>query len=174
MAAPMSTSMDFKEQLQFPIKRIVIRIAIHIKYRDTYRLWKRCIATPLIPTRSVVFYYTNTFSCILLCQHVQLYFTIPIRSVVFYYTNTFSCILLYKHVQLYFTIPTRSVVFYYTFSCILLCQHVQLYFTTRSVVFYYTFSCILLCQHVQLYLTTRSVVFYYANTFSCIFIVLTH
>ena len=146
MAAPMSTSMDFKEQLQFPIKRIVIRIAIHIKYRDTYRLWKRCIATPLIPTRSVVFYYTNTFSCILLCQHVQLYFTIPIRSVVFYYTNTFSCILLYKHAQLYFTIPTRSVVFYYTntFSCILLYQHVQLYFTTRSVVFYYanTFSCI--------------------------------
>ena len=44
MAASMSTSMDFKEQLQFPIKRIVI----HIKYRDTYRLWKKCIATPLV------------------------------------------------------------------------------------------------------------------------------
>ena len=69
-----------------------------------------------IQTRSVVFYYANTFSCILLYQHVQLYFTIPTRSVVFYYTNTFSCILL--HVQLYFTMPTRSVVFNYTFSCI--------------------------------------------------------
>ena len=33
----MLTSTDFKEQLQFPIKRIVI----HIKYRDTYRLWKK-------------------------------------------------------------------------------------------------------------------------------------
>ena len=32
MAVPMSTNMDFKEQLQFPIKRIVIRIVIHIKY----------------------------------------------------------------------------------------------------------------------------------------------
>ena len=44
MAAPMSTSMDFKEQIEFPIKCIVI----HIKYRDTYRLWKKCIVTPLL------------------------------------------------------------------------------------------------------------------------------
>ena len=48
MAVPMSTSMDFKEQLQFPIKRIVICIVIHIKYRDMYRLWKKCIVTPLV------------------------------------------------------------------------------------------------------------------------------
>ena len=51
MAAPMSTSMDFKEQLQFPIKRIVI----HIKYRDTYRLWKKCIVTPLFSTKHAAF-----------------------------------------------------------------------------------------------------------------------
>ena len=44
MAAPMLTSMNIKEQLQFPIKRIVI----HIKYRDAYRLWKKCIVTPLL------------------------------------------------------------------------------------------------------------------------------
>jgi hypothetical protein len=25
----------------------VIRIVIHIKYRDAYRLWKKCIVTPL-------------------------------------------------------------------------------------------------------------------------------
>jgi hypothetical protein len=35
-------------KIQFPIKRIVIRIVIHIKYRDTYRLWKKCIVTPLV------------------------------------------------------------------------------------------------------------------------------
>jgi hypothetical protein len=51
MAAPMSTSMDFKEWLQFPIKPIVICIVIHIKYRDTYRLWKKCIVTPLVQTQ---------------------------------------------------------------------------------------------------------------------------
>ena len=50
MAVPMSTTMDFKEQLQFPIKLIVIRIVIHIKHRDTYRLWKKCIVTPLLST----------------------------------------------------------------------------------------------------------------------------
>ena len=35
-------------KLQFPIKRIVIRIVIHIKYRDTYPLWKKCIVIPLL------------------------------------------------------------------------------------------------------------------------------
>ena len=60
MAAPMSTSMDFKEQLQFPIKRIVI----HIKYRVTYRLWKKCIVTPLLSC--------NTY-CGFFRSHVQEY-----------------------------------------------------------------------------------------------------
>jgi len=31
----------------------MIRIVIHNKYRDTYRLWKKCIVTPLLLTKEL-------------------------------------------------------------------------------------------------------------------------
>ena len=58
--------MDFKEQLQFPIKRIVIHIVIHIKYRDTYRLWKKCIVTPLVSDQmtDTRIFFKNSETCL--------------------------------------------------------------------------------------------------------------
>ena len=83
MVAPMSTSMDFKEQLQFPIKRIAIRIIIHIKYRNTYRLWKKCIITPL---QFIQDFGLGRVHCILSvfedCQHF--FYSLELTSFYFY------------------------------------------------------------------------------------------
>ena len=66
MAALMSTGTDFKKQLQFPIKHIVIHIVIHIKYRDTYRLWKKCIVTPLVSDQmtDTRIFFKNSETCL--------------------------------------------------------------------------------------------------------------
>jgi hypothetical protein len=47
----------------------VIRIAIHIKYRDRYRLWKKCIVTPLLVTfenqSSIIYWFLLRYTVII-------------------------------------------------------------------------------------------------------------